>query len=31
MGDDHFVACHYPLLGEEAPAVETPVAVASTA
>jgi peptide/nickel transport system ATP-binding protein len=27
IGDDHFVACHFPLIGEQAPPLVTPVAV----
>ena len=27
VGDDHFVACHFPLIGEQAPPSDTPVAM----
>ena len=27
IGDDHFVACHFPLIGEQAPPLVTPVTV----
>ena len=27
IGDDHYVACHFPLIGEVAPPADTPVAV----
>jgi peptide/nickel transport system ATP-binding protein len=30
VGDGQFVACHFPLVGDEAPPLETPVAVASS-
>ena len=31
VGDAHYVACHFPLLGGEAPPVETPAAVTASA
>jgi peptide/nickel transport system ATP-binding protein len=31
VADDHFVACHFPILGDPAPAADTPVAVGTAA